>query len=120
MWGATDAAAVVADVVEISIHAPRVGSDLLGSAGFWGYLISIHAPRVGSDVERVTVGTTWTNFNPRSPCGERRGDHAPAGAADYISIHAPRVGSDWERWCLQQLQFDFNPRSPCGERQGVF
>ena len=34
------------------------------------------------------------NFNPRSPCGERRGQQHQAGAQLQISIHAPRVGSD--------------------------
>ncbi len=34
------------------------------------------------------------HFNPRSPCGERPGHPAPAGAPSPISIHAPRVGSD--------------------------
>ena len=34
----------------ISIHAPRVGSDLLPPpSSFFSSLISIHAPRVGSD-----------------------------------------------------------------------
>ena len=79
--------------------------------------ISIHAPRVGSDVEQSPLANTTTaNFNPRSPRGER-----PFGFRDFlgagifqstlpawgatkakkgtwislcISIHAPRVGSD--------------------------
>ena len=33
--------------------------------------ISIHAPRGGSDPERCKPGTGLTNFNPRSPWGER-------------------------------------------------
>ena len=35
---------------EISIHAPRTGSDLrLHNVDFSGFIISIHAPRTGSD-----------------------------------------------------------------------
>ena len=34
--------------------------------------ISIHAPRVGSDVVLSTQSCLATNFNPRSPCGERQ------------------------------------------------
>ena len=34
------------------------------------------------------------DFNPRSPCGERRFDLALALADLGISIHAPRAGSD--------------------------
>ena len=125
---------------KISIHAPRVGSDSARStqqeAGqkfqstlpVWGatctfsepgsdiYLISIHAPRVGSDVHCYNQAAGRTDFNPRSPCGERRhccgvgigayhfnprspcgerlGDR-PMRTLDAISIHAPRVGSDF-------------------------
>ena len=56
----------------ISIHAPRVGSDyLVGNSGE-KCRISIHAPRVGSD--RIS---------------------AQGIMAQMISIHAPRVGSDF-------------------------
>ena len=34
---------------EISIHAPRTGSDILQEAASAMGLISIHAPRTGSD-----------------------------------------------------------------------
>ena len=35
---------------KISIHAPRVGSDLILQSGRFMVEISIHAPRVGSDI----------------------------------------------------------------------
>ena len=35
-------------------------------------VISIHAPRVGSDLPLPSTARTRSNFNPRSPCGERR------------------------------------------------
>ena len=84
------------DLSNISIHAPRAGSDLTVLSGFlflmifqstlpvrgatasyrggWCYLvISIHAPRAGSDVLLLTACRCLSaNFNPRSPCGERR------------------------------------------------
>ena len=101
--------------------------------------ISIHAPRAGSDYYRRLHKAMPSNFNPRSPCGERRYSwmyiwqfciisiHAPRAGSDGsihymgvfevdISIHAPRAGSD------RLLSYDlfalghFNPRSPCGER----
>ena len=80
--------------------------------------ISIHAPHAGSDVF-VLVKTVdcSQNFNPRSPCGERRSPPwAPLlpprfqstlpmrGATHWrppslllppISIHAPHAGSDY-------------------------
>ena len=129
------------EALEISIHAPRVGSDSKILDKIEELSISIHAPRVGSDTGRALVKMHWikfqstlpvwgatgtisyatylsTDFNPRSPCGERRVDDfilirifykfqstLPVwGATIYskvqisvssdISIHAPRVGSD--------------------------
>ena len=94
VWGATRAWADRMLLEYISIHAPRVGSDLRksgrnlttvlfqstlpvwGATSEAGYAqrfvkISIHAPRVGSD----------------NPARETE-------AQKLISIHAPRVGSD--------------------------
>ena len=106
------------DSICISIHAPRVGSDFVyaliipptprfqstlpvwGATGIfskflWRLFISIHAPRVGSDRMSCNPSRRPGNFNPRSPCGERRCAHGAArGFAAY-----------------------FNPRSPCGERR---
>ena len=101
----------------ISIHAPRTGSDStrpLSSRGFIfqstlpargatdlcagdGLLlhISIHAPRTGSDVRGQPHRQKNSDFNPRSPHGER-----PS-----------------RRWCWMR-RTDFNPRSPHGERPG--
>ena len=79
----------------ISTHAPRVGSDADRVADKKTDQISIHAPRVGSDAFAFPlcrylpafqstlpvwgatlcdrpVGLAVINFNPRSPCGERR------------------------------------------------
>ncbi len=57
--------------IHISIHAPRMGSDVSGGHFSARPVISIHAPRMGSD----------------SCGGVRR-------ACRAISIHAPRMGSD--------------------------
>ena len=56
----------------ISIHAPRVGSDDLMAFAHRASSISIHAPRVGSDYHCRERAGYCLNFNPRSPCGERR------------------------------------------------
>ena len=55
----------------ISIHAPRVGSDVADGTVKRIVLISIHAPRVGSDGGVQCHQHFRTHFNPRSPCGER-------------------------------------------------
>ena len=58
--------------------------------------ISTHAPRAGSDVPELHFSSFPSfDFNPRSPCGERRSCLTSTGATTN----------------------DFNPRSPCGERQ---
>ena len=79
---------------DISIHAPRVGSDIAlfyqlhksdefqSTLPVWGATartvcfrdsgkISIHAPRVGSDMIKQFTPDELEHFNPRSPCGER-------------------------------------------------
>ena len=78
----------------ISIHAPRVGSDLLRYQLYAISTISIHAPRVGSDCNVGPELHRYSNFNPRSPCGERPDLRYKPNRISGISIHAPRVGSD--------------------------
>ena len=72
----------------------------LGCAGASVHDISIHAPRVGSD---ATMGgnaaRAGRHFNPRSPCGERLIKLYQRLGRWKISIHAPRVGSDLARYC---------------------
>ena len=43
----------------------------------------------------VMLPDVITDFNPRSPCGERLDRAGSVDSVYYISIHAPRVGSDW-------------------------
>ena len=94
VWGATREHVVCVLAFWISIHAPRVGSDICQSAPVADVRISIHAPRVGSD-SIFLIGTD----------------------EERISIHAPRVGSDAGNFYHLFLPFFyFNPRSPCGER----
>ena len=115
--GATDSITVVGLLDEISILAPRGGSDFFCR---------------GNQRQHV-------NFNPRSPRGERPriGWHrfcftvisilAPRGGSDVltgrfssqqkiISILAPRGGSDYLAGFITSLDGNFNPRSPRGER----
>ena len=56
----------------ISIHAPRAGSDRGWLEQVVRRLISIHAPRAGSDKKIDEYFRLCEDFNPRSPCGERR------------------------------------------------
>ena len=56
----------------ISIHAPRTGSDLRIRFMRLEGGISIHAPRTGSDGIAARKYQRTTDFNPRSPHGERQ------------------------------------------------
>ena len=75
-------------------------------------------------LRRATGGDCYTqserrDFNPRSPCGERR-RLFPKGSAELaISIHALLAESDRGPVTMQPLPSYFNPRSPCGERRAL-
>ena len=101
--------------------------------------ISIHAPREGSDGLSATPNHVLSDFYPRSPRGERLNKyaktktcskisiHAPREGSDQIgvnivfaiiiSIHAPREGSDGLSAHPTHAAAHFYPRSPRGERQ---
>ena len=49
VWGVTNLGSTSGTAFFISIHTPRVGSDLGTAAMMNEYEISIHTPRVGSD-----------------------------------------------------------------------
>ena len=80
-------------------------------------VISIHAPRTGSDNSPRHAAVKSSNFNPRSPHGERQAEEVKFLSGKSISIHAPRTGSDARQPGLRRRGEDFNPRSPHGERR---
>ena len=85
----------------ISTHAPRTGSDRYHFFRRLSNVISTHAPRTGSDDTPQGYMMALSDFNPRSPHGERQ-INALCGlrAVLEISIHAPRTGSDTcGGWC---------------------
>ena len=80
--------------------------------------ISIHAPREGSDKQGHGTISPTTHFYPRSPRGERRVCGGQQRQALEISIHAPREGSDYAAKKSGKEPEHFYPRSPRGERRG--
>ena len=126
---------------QISIHAPREGSDvplLMGRSTASEFQSTLPA----RGATHPLCGFVWSfiNFNPRSPRGERLGPFQLSLVALPISIHAPREGSDFNRnlitfvifvfqstlpargatplrICKYEGGFYFNPRSPRGERR---
>ena len=65
------------------------------SGPFSSMQISIHAPRGGSDAWVSVTAKSFIDFNPRSPWGERLRETACCIGLHIISIHAPRGGSDF-------------------------
>ena len=79
--------------------------------------ISIHAPRMGRDLIVITViESPPKNFNPRAPHGARRDVACQGMRSEHISIHAPRMGRDFKRLRLGRGFKNFNPRAPHGAR----
>ena len=79
--------------------------------------ISIHAPRTGSDTFTKQFQFTGSDFNPRSPHGERRDDaQIIAWCAEFQST-LPARGATSSDMSFILLSFNFNPRSPHGERR---
>ena len=96
MWGATCSAPKWRPVSAISIHAPRVGSD-----------------------RGVTATLPFSiDFNPRSPCGERRGQLCAGAAGCDFNPRSP-CGERPLSGRKAVYGDDFNPRSPCGERHAA-
>ena len=140
--GATVAAMTVENELDISIHAPRAGSDsmcrVLPSVSMKfqstlpvrgatrvqpphdgrGHAISIHAPRAGSDpLQRLNRQGTRTFQSTLPVRGATVQLRTPTLHLPRISIHAPRAGSDTRWFCRSRSGAHFNPRSPCGERR---
>ena len=97
VWGATLYRVCPLDRLRFQSTLPVWGATCGRLSAIKEVIISIHAPRVGSDSDTFLFYTIFSNnFNPRSPCGERR----------TISVSLPSLAN-------------FNPRSPCGERPAI-
>ena len=144
VWGATsmNKAKIIADYVFQST-LPVWGATWAEALQVRKVQFQSTLPVWGATSSRSLTLSLYYDFNPRSPCGERRRRPRPhrSGAPDFnprspcgerprrwvsyvsvlfvISIHAPRVGSDscYQQQRRQDHQTDFNPRSPCGERR---
>ena len=115
--GATSGPLKITTILGFQSTLPVRGATPLGPRHCLRPQISIHAPRTGSDRFCADTRPEFMNFNPRSPYGERLWSSGSYGGADSISIHAPRTGSDLPDSCFLHFHRDFNPRSPYGERR---
>ena len=101
----------------ISIHALLAESDTDGSICFDSrelFLSTLSLRRATRVRQRNKL--QYSNFYPRSPCGERPPEESGQRHSPDISIHALLAESDQEQRTEFSAQNYFYPRSPCGER----
>ena len=79
--------------------------------------ISIHAPRTGSDQSERRSRKFTANFNPRSPHGERQAQKYSEILPKRFQSTLPARGATPAAVFWTNLKSNFNPRSPHGERQ---
>ena len=118
--GATRWRGVACVAGNISIHAPRTGSDAklykLGRKGN----ISIHAPRTGSDQLYELGMLSPTQFQSTLPARGATNRYAEQvrHLAKFQST-LPARGATYSRRTLSFWTAHFNPRSPHGERRAT-
>ena len=127
----------------ISIHAPRVGSDrrpaddkrgtgkFLSTLPAWGatspatgmtarFIFLSTLPAWGATVPSGgKAGQVLAKFLSTLPAWGATSVSAGSQLIPLISIHAPRVGSDFLNAALSNSAIYFYPRSPRGERPGI-
>ena len=95
VWGATLPESVNFSERVISIHAPRVGSDI--SDSIYNYIIILFQSTLpvwgATPFKCIGQSQTWA-FQSTLPVWGATGETRLAGITAIISIHAPRVGSD--------------------------
>ena len=135
VWGATLLARRAPALLDISIHAPRVGSDLVihrnhrmrapfqSTLPVWGAtilsnkspaaeLISIHAPRVGSDPMEIDVPFLGRIFQSTLPVwGATKWQHRPAEPGKFQST-LPVWGATMGRKHSRHHQHQFQSTLP--------
>ena len=111
--GATAGCVEIASIKKISIHAPRAGSDdASGSTTKTRNAFQSTLPVRGATRQYGVTQGSRTNFNPRSPCGERRRKRGEPKSVCLISIHAPRAGSDRYTFDAQLQEAAFQSTLP--------
>ncbi len=99
----------------ISIHAPLAGCDYPPTCPGASRSISIHAPLAGCDSRGNRASLAQKYFNPRTPCGVRRGYVIANHPFAHFNPRTPcgvRLRAQISRASLP----NFNPRTPCGVR----
>ena len=139
VWGATRAVLILVYLVMFQFTHPVWGATFGVSYSALLNVVSIHAPRVGCDVILWDDGTIVTRFNSRTPCGVRPAEspgsdpylvrfnsrtpcgvrlangEEPSVAFAFQFTHpvwgaTSSVPGSWE------VNLRFNSRTPCGVR----
>ena len=71
MRGATIRKAYNLPIIDVSIHAPHAGRDVVLLKYDCIRQVSIHAPHAGRDLISTCPAASPASFNPRAPCGAR-------------------------------------------------
>ena len=103
-------------VYSISIHALLAESDTGNASGIHTHWISIHALLAESDRSGGPWQAGYTDFYPRSPCGERLKESV---MADFDKIFLSTLSlrrATSHHTKTNHSDTNFYPRSPCGER----
>ena len=80
--------------------------------------ISIHAPRMGRDLIQLRINLFKLDFNPRAPHGARQNQRLSHYGSDQFQSTRPAWGATHGRQ-NKQRRADFNPRAPHGARPVV-
>ena len=116
MRGETPCVKVCLPPCLISIHSPHAGRDRVDRHCIDREVISIHSPHAGRDLPQCLSLSLCTDFNPLSPCGERRFATIRSNFSPLFQSTLPMRGET--KTCISSSAdgTDFNPLSPCGER----
>ena len=115
--GATAFRDVPRATVEISIHAPRTGSDrIIISDWLEANEFQSTLPARGATCTGDHQKQAKKTFQSTLPARGATTSIQPARKMEGISIHAPRTGSDRDVRIFLPRKAHFNPRSPHGER----
>ena len=85
-----------------------MGSDQVGRGVTCFLPISIHAPRMGSDMTQILTVSLPAIFQSTLPAWGATKENEISTTPKRISIHAPRMGSDyaliWNEWFRDEFQ----------------
>ena len=115
VWGATPRVSALEQVIDVSIHAPRVGCDkAIGDISMGDAQFQFTHPVWGA-TQQSTHRDSSVGFNSRTPCGVRQNIDLITMGVCCFNSRTP-CGVRLIGTCLETLVRSFNSRTPCGVR----